>query len=191
MKSNKGRAYIIILVILGVIFGALWAQGRYHQRYENLQNPTEFLFHASQAQILAILQNEKAPLAPPPEPLRGAFMPEGTYMFSVYDHYTRRYWSGRQEERGEVDPPEAGRNGTVMANFEVHLAKHGDSLTMVSVKVRNFRQQIGRRYHFFPHLHKGPVIVPVSSDTYFEYAFLRRLGDLLGEKEMPSLKGHE
>jgi hypothetical protein len=50
-----------------------------------------------------------------------------------------------------------------------------------------FTQEVGRHYTLFPDFHKTGTRVDVKSDTYFEYSFLRRIGKLVGEKDMPPL----
>lgn len=162
-----------------------------HQRYENLKNPTEYLFNSTEATVMETLRDSKRLIAPPPEPLHGAFWSKGdvVYSFGVYDHYTKRYWTGKVEKEDEVDPPEAGRIGTIQARFEVRVMAKAANQTLVSIASKNFEQIVARRYSVFPHFHKGPVFVDVKSDTYFEYLFLLKLGELLGETNMPPIKG--
>lgn len=161
-----------------------------HQHYENLHNPTNYLFNVSKEKVIEIFRDSRRRLAPPPEPLHGSFCEDtGFFEFDLMNFYTTRYWTGRQETDEEVDPPEAGRIGTIQADFEVHVVSTSENQTLVSVAAKNFKQQVGRRYKIFPHFHKGPVFKDVKSDTYFEYVFLLRLGELLGEKDMPPLKG--
>jgi hypothetical protein len=191
------KYYFLIVVILISDCPAIAGS---HQRYENLGNPTEYNFNSSKAKIIRALRDSRRVLAPPPEPLHGSFVEEGEigkklggkdvfYGFCINSLYTTRYWTGRQERNDEVSPPEAGRIGTIQANFYVHLISKDATHTLGSVTVDSFEQQVGRAYRIYPHFHKGPVYQNVKSDTYFEYLFLRRLGELLGEKNMPPLKG--
>jgi hypothetical protein len=156
------------------------------RRYENLHNPTAYTFTAPSSKIIAILKERHGPESWGPI---GAGFYEGVYGLGIDDYYTRHYWTGRQEERGEVDPPEAGRIGTITATFAVQIVAKSENRTLVSVTVETFRQQVGRRYTMFPHFHKRPVYADVKSDTYFEYLFLHQLGELLGEKNMPVIHG--
>lgn len=174
--------------IVAFFLAALPVGASSSQHYENLRNPTEYIFSASSAKILEILR--KVHGSESWGPLAGAFFEEeNVYKMNVFNFYTTRYWTGRQETDEEAHPSEAGRIGTIQADFEVHLVFKSASQTLVSVTVKNFEQQVGRRYRIFPHFHKGPVFEDVKSDTYFEYLFLLRLGELLGEKNMPPIKG--
>jgi hypothetical protein len=156
------------------------------QRFENLENPTEYVFAVPLDRIVKLLETRHGPNSWGP---LGAGFNRGTYQMGVYDYYTKRYWTGKQERKEDVNPPEAGQIGTISATFEVQLAAKDDQHTAVSVSVKTFEQQVGRRYRMFPHFQKGPVLTKVKSDTYFEYLFLTMLGELLGEKNMPPLKG--
>jgi hypothetical protein len=161
------------------------------QRYENLHNPTEYLFSASKERVMEILRDRDRRLTPPPEPLHGAFDTSGDayYHFSFDEVYTNRYWTARRETKHEVEPPEAGRIGIIDGDFNVRMIPKGEDQTLVTVTVVHFRQQVGRHYAIFPHFHKTGTRADVKSDTYYEYLFLLKLGELLGEKNMPPLKG--
>jgi hypothetical protein len=181
------RKLTILSALFSVFLGELVADDR---RYQNYGNPTEYTFSAPIADVLAILQ--KAGGRNGWWPLGGAYYDdEGKFGFGVYDYYTDRYWSGRREKSEEVNPPEAGRIGTIQCHFSVHATPKGELKTLVSVTADMFEQQVGRRYRMFPHFQKGPVFIKVNSDTYFEYLFLTKLGGLLGEKDMPAIKGEE
>jgi hypothetical protein len=156
------------------------------RRYENLHNPTAYTFTAPRSKIIAILQERHGPESWGP---MGAGFDGAWYGLGIYSYYTRRYWTGRQEERREVDPPEAGCIGTITATFGVQITAKSEDRTLVAVTVETFKQQVGRRYTMFPHFHKRPVYAEVKSDTYFEYLFLHQLGELLGEKNMPAIHG--
>jgi hypothetical protein len=176
---------VIVLLFLSMSYSSLAANP---QRYQNLGNPTQFVFSAPYAEVLAVLRKERGPRSW--GPLAGSYYEdERAYGFGVFDYYTKRYWAGRQEKRAEVDPPEAGRIGTIQNHFLAHVIAKGDTHTLVSVTVESFEQQVGRRYKIFPHFKKVGVFVDVKSDTYFEYLFLFKLGQLLGEEDMPPLKG--
>jgi hypothetical protein len=158
-----------------------------NQRYKNLGNPTEYVFSKPLGEVLSVLRKVHGPESW--GPLAGSYYEDqGVYGFGLFDFYTKRYWGGREEKREEVDPPESGRVGTIQNHFIAHLVPKGDNQTLVRVAVESFEQQVGRRYKIFPHFQKVPVFVDVKSDTYFEYLFLRKLGELLGEKDMPPIK---
>jgi hypothetical protein len=159
--------------------------------YQNLGNPTQYTFHAPKVRVLELFKNSKRRLAPPPEPLHGAYIEREDYVFSfgTFDQYTSRYWTGKREKDEDISPPEAGRIGTIEADFNVKVASISPNETLVTVVVESFQQQVGRRYQLFPHMQKVGRMVSVKSDTYYEYLFLLRLGELLGETGMPPIKG--
>jgi hypothetical protein len=159
-----------------------------HQRYENLGNPAEYLFNATPEQIRSALERRPKHYF---SPLDGGFLNNEEYSLGVYEYYTRRYWTGYQETDEDVDPPEAGKIGQITATFVVHFVPKSENQTLVSVAVSEFTQQVGRRYVLRPHFHKTHKSVTVKSDTYFEYLFLLKLGELLGEKNMPPIKGSD
>jgi len=174
-------------LLITVLLVTCHAGAASHQRYANLTNPTQYLFSVPKAKIVEMLREIHGPKSW--GPLSGAYFEDkAIYGMDVYDFYTKRYWTGREEKREDVDPPEAGRIGTIQADFEVHLLSKDDNQTLVSVSVKSFTQQVGRRYKIFPHFTKAPVDIDVKSDTYFEYLFLIKLGELLGEKDMPPIK---
>ncbi|MEO6004464.1 MAG: hypothetical protein ABIZ04_20585 [Opitutus sp.] len=189
MKTTLTRLIFVSLFVAQSASTA--AFGNVHQRYNNLHNPTEYVYDTPLARVMDVLRDPKRVLAPPPEPLHGVMVKRGTvvYSFGLSNHYTKRYWAGKEERSEEVDPPEAGRIGTIDADFDVRVSSKDDSTTVVSVSVEDFSQQVGRRYKIFPHFHKSHVSVNVKSDTYYEYLFLLRLGELLGEKNMPAING--
>jgi hypothetical protein len=155
---------------------------------ESLSNPTEYVFSSSSDKVRAVLR----PVGGPESwgPMAGSYAEEkGSYHFGFFDLYTQRYWKGRIEKKEDVDPSEAGRIGTIQGDFTAQITAIDADHTRVSIHVDNFEQQVGRRYRITPHFHKGPVFEVVKSDTYFEYLFLSKLGGLLGEKNMPPLKG--
>lgn len=158
------------------------------QRFENLHNPTEYIFAASKAKVLETLRDAKRQLTPPPAPLEGSFRAgassEAVYHFGFMGVYTRRYWTGRREKKEEVVPPEMGRIGTITGDFDVYVISKDKEHTLVKVTVVRFRQQVGRLFFL-----DKPMRDDVKSDTYYEYLFLLRLGELLGEKNMPQIKG--
>ena len=180
----KMKPFIVFgVILLGISPPDLLAND---QRYENLHNPVEYVFNNSEAKITEALHHMHGP----DESGRfyGAYV-DGVYGFGFHNFYTTRYWSGRQEKDEEVVPSEAGRIGTIQADFEVRVVSKTANQTLVSVIGTQFEQQVGRRYRLFPHFHKGPVYENVKSDTYFEYLFLLKLGELLGEKNMLPIKG--
>jgi hypothetical protein len=162
-----------------------------NRQYRNLGNPVEYCFHFSQSKVIEVLKDPQRQLTPPPEPLHGSFRERNGYVFSfgTFDQYTKRYWNGKREREDEISPPEAGRIGTIEADFTVRVASRALNETVVSVDVKSFQQQVGRRYQLFPHMQKVGRMVSVKSDTYYEYLFLLRLGELLGETGMPPIKG--
>lgn len=181
---KRGKIFVVLLLTLCV---QCFSNAAEYRRFQALGNPTEYLFSKPRSEVLAILRSVKGPGNW--GPLAGAYIPdEDLFSFGVSDFYSKRYWVGPQEQREDVDPPEAGRIGTIQNRFEARLISRDDR-TLVVVKVVYFEQQTGRRYKIFPHFHKGPVFADVKSDTYFEYLFLFKLGELLGEKGMPPLKG--
>jgi hypothetical protein len=156
--------------------------------YQNLGNPTAYVFSASREKVLGILRAVRGPNSW--GPLAGSYYEEeGVYGFGLFDIYTERYWNGRIERREDIDPPEAGRIGTIQVHFRAQLISKGPDQTLVSVTVDSFEQQVDRHYRIFPHFQKVPKFVKVKSDTYYEYFFLRKLGDLLGEKGMAPING--
>ena len=185
------KKYVLSSAVYFILSALSFA--RTGQRYENLHNSTEFLFSSSESDVIRVLKDPDRKLAPPPEPLHGSYRPTADYVygFGFMNWYTRRYWTGRREKDEDVDPPEAGRIGTIDGDFEVQVIPVKGDHTLVRVVVKTFQQQIGRRYAIFPHFHKTHVSVDVKSDTYFEYLFLLRLGELLGEKGMPPIKGRD
>src|SRR5690242_759745 len=87
-------------------------------------NPTTYTFSATKDSVIAVLRKIHGPRTW--GPMAGAYLDdEGVYALNVGDYYTKRYWSGRQESATEVDPPEAGRIGTISAEFEVRLMPLG------------------------------------------------------------------
>lgn len=178
------RGWILIVVFV-VWLPKAWGSDRF---YQDLGNPTEYTFSASVAEIVEVLRDIQG--AGSWGPMAGAYYEdEGTYGFGVYDFYTIRYWTGHRETDEEVDPPEAGRIGTIDCHFTAHFIPQGEMETLVRISVDSFEQQTGRRYRIFPHFQKVPVMKEVKSDTYFEYLFLSKLGELLGEENMPVIRG--
>lgn len=157
-----------------------------HTRYENLGNPTVYVFSVPVGRIKEALKvYEKMDTAP----LRASFYSENEFGFSIpVEYYTKRYWTGPREKDGDVDPPEAGKIGTLQAGFNVRIFPEGDKCRL-KVEVRRFELQVGRHYVIYPHFHKTGKDMKVKSDTYFEYLFLAKVGELVGEKGMPPLKG--
>jgi hypothetical protein len=161
------------------------------RRFTDLANPTEYTFHTESAKVIDILKVCGKRAAPLPEPLSGGFRERDgfLYKFGLFDQYTNRYWAGKRERDEDISPPEAGRIGTIEADFKVKVSSKGLNETLVTVVVASFQQQVGRRYQLFPHMQKVGRMVSVKSDTYYEYLFLLRLGELLGETGMPPIKG--
>lgn len=182
----QNKSFIALFLLLFQC-SALGADVR---RYINLNNPTEYLFSFSNEKILQIMREVHGPKSW--GPLAGSYYEErGVYEFGVFNFYTQRYWSGRLERSEDINPPEAGRIGTIQNNFIAHIIPKGENRTLISITVESFEQQVSRRYRVFPHFQKVPVFVDVKSDTYFEYLFLLKLGEMLGEKNMPLIKGSE
>jgi hypothetical protein len=176
-----------VAVCLGLCFATpCWATP--HRRFEPLGNPTEYLYSRSVEDVVTQLREIQGPNSW--GPLSGVFVEKDqVYRLGVFDHYSSRYWTGPKERSEDVDPPEAGRIGTVQARFVAQVVPSGKQHAMVTVRVETFEQQVGRRFKVFPHFRKVPVFRPITSDSYFEYLFLSKLGELLGEKDMPMIIG--
>jgi hypothetical protein len=158
--------------------------------YRNYSNPTEYVFSVPIEEVVTLLRGIHGPRSW--GPLAGSYFEDkGTYGFGVFDYYTTRYWVGRQERHDEIEPPEAGRIGTIQCDFTARITARDESHTLIRVTPDTFEQQVGRRFRIFPHFQKAPVLEKVKSDTYFEYLFLTKLGALLGEKDMPPIRGGE
>ena len=106
---------------------------------------------------------------------------------SVGPVYAVNYWTGKQETEKEAYPPEAGKIGEIEATFIVKISPQGTQ-TLVTIELERFVQQVGRHYTLANHFHKTATLENVKSDTYFEYVFLKKLGELLGEPNMPEIK---
>ena len=174
-----------IVTLLPLLAGMLIAGERRQQDYGN---PTEYIFAVPLVEVEGVLRKVRGPNSW--GPLAGSYYEEsGTYGFGTSDYYTKRYWMGRQEKPEDVSPPEAGRIGTIQCHFTVRLMPKSEKQTLVIVTVDSFEQQVGRRYRIIPHFRKEPIFAKVRTDTYYEYLFLTKLGELLGEKNMPPIKG--
>jgi hypothetical protein len=182
MLNNRVRyIYVLWVFVLWTSCG-LAASG---QVYRNLGLPTSYVFSKPKEEVIAVLKSIQGPSTW--GPMAGAFFNDrDVYGFGVFDFYTDRYWRGRREKANEVSPPEAGRIGTIQANFVAHIESRGRDKTYVRVEVEEFEQQIARRYRLLSHFAKVPVFAKVRSDSYFEYLFLFTLGKRLGEFEMPA-----
>jgi hypothetical protein len=177
----------VMLALFTVFVADLTANDRV---YKNYSNPTEYVFSVPVEKVVTLLRGIHGPRSW--GPLAGSYFEEkGIYGFGVFDYYTTRYWVGRQERHEEIDPPEAGRVGTIQCDFTARITAKGESHTVVTVIPESFEQQVGRRFKIFPHFQKVPIFEKVKSDTYFEYLFLTKLGALLGEKDMPPIRGGE
>jgi hypothetical protein len=181
------------VIYTAIIFGISGCQilGGSHQVYINLGNPTQYLFNADQVKVNTAI----AKLTTGSGAINGTFLiPHVMRLYKTFDNqirivvypcYSSSYWSGPQET--DVEWPEAGRIGQIEADFIVTIVPQGQQ-TLVTVEVKEFVQQIGRKYALFPDFHKTGIRENVKSDTYFEYTYLRRLGEELGETNMPVLK---
>lgn len=179
---------LIILFITAVSAATnLRAASQGSMRYQNLENPTRYIYRADAKRVEEVLGSLRHATVGRLYVFRTE--PEG-YRLSAGPYYSPRYWRGRQEQEGEVSPSSAGKIGEIDAWFFIRLTPQGEQ-TLVSIEVDKFEQQIGRTYAIFPHFRKVPRLVKVKSDTYFEYYFLRKLGEMLGEKDMPPLKGSD
>lgn len=181
---NLSNLFLQLLVFVSVTDISVGKSG---QRYRNLGNPTSYEYTASEERIVELLMKIQGPESW--GPLAGSYdKDKKVYGFGVSDYYTKRYWVGRTESESEIDPPEAGRIGTIQNHFLAHVEAIGKK-TLVRIEVEYFEQQVGRKFRIFPHVQKVPVFVEVNSDTYFEYLFLFQLGQRLGETNMPVIKG--
>ena len=181
------------LMYATLLFGMSGCQiiGSPHQTYKNLNNPTNYVFDADQIKVNAVVEK----LTSGDDKLDGIFLiPHVMRLYKasdcqirivVYPCYSSSYWVGPEET--DVEWPEAGRIGQIEADFVVNVMPKGQQ-TLVAVEVKDFVQETGRTYGIFPHFHKTGIRKNVKSDTYFEYVFLRKLGEQLGETNMPALK---
>ena len=182
----KYRAILSLVTLLAFLsLGFTWQ----YTRYENLANPTEYLFSFPADRVKEALRLwKKGPGRT--GILGGGFVSGDKFAISTpQGYYTERYWTGPRENVG-INPsePETGWIGTIEAVFDVLIIPEGEKCR-VKVVPYNFQQHVGRTYTLVPHFHKTGKYKRVKSDTYFEYLFLTELGVILGEKNMPALKG--
>jgi hypothetical protein len=175
----------LLLIGWTALLGSGFAQSSV--RYENLGNPTDYVFHASVDKIKSATTLLTSSHIIPN--LNFGTNMDGDLVFGpIPSYYTKRYWTGPRQNGGIESEPEDGWIGVLSAGFEVKMIPAGEKCR-VQVVPSYFRLQVGHSHTIFPHFMKIPKFKTVKSDTFFEYLFLQKLGELVGEKDMPPLKG--
>lgn len=172
-----------IILYLLLLFAGCGTLTSAHLTYKNLENRTSYVYNTERMVVLEAINK-----------LDGEFLTESIYLYVLADgkigivmrpHYSNNYWNGVREE--DVEYPEAGKIGQIQGEFEIKITESGGR-TAVEVSVVKLVQEIGRENVIFPDFKTVGVYKKVPSDTYCEYLFLHKLGELLGEKNMPEVK---
>lgn len=160
----------------------------------NLGNPVEWTFHADEARINSVLYSMadfrgSSPSEVYREGTWAVELPEHEkyYLLSAYRHMSPYH---------TIDDPPHNLTGDVVgrvnAAFRIVVQSKGDGLTLVSLvpvyyyMITSFEE---RWFSFlFPHGKNVMYTEPVPTSTYYEYAFLLKLGELVKEKGMPTIK---
>lgn len=151
-----------------------------HQKYTNLGNPTSYTFHRDYKAVTSKIDYLKGINI---DDYLSIGNRDGKYYIYIAEHSSTYYWDG-PDEIG--DPPESGTLGQITGFFDIVIQDKGTE-TNVEVKKRELKQIVGRHYSF-PEMNKVPTWKNIKSNSFFEYLFLHRLGQELGEDGMPPLK---
>lgn len=154
-----------------------------HQKYEDLKNPVEYVFDFPIGQVEHTLDKMNG-LEMGISHFSTRSGEYGYFWGLVVEGYCSRYWDGPIDENDDS----SGRIGEILGFYDIEVSDISGK-TRVAVKVYELKQQIGRRWYFFPCPKKIGIWSKIKSDTYFEYLFLLNLGERLGQKGMPPLRG--
>lgn len=173
---------LIMLYCLMLLTGC-GTMAAFHCKYRNLNNPTSYSFHSEEGRVLKVIKGMDGYRLTSEANVYA--LQEWGIGIMILPHYSSDYWNGVHEE--DVEYPEAGKIGQIQGKYEIKVTKNGDQ-TLVTVDAAKLFQQTGRKNVIFPDFKTVGVFKKVPSDTYYEYLFLHKLGELLGETGMPEIK---
>src|ERR1039458_2903779 len=93
LRNNMKLRWRILLFCTVILLSSGF--GWQYRRYENLENPTEYLYRVSADRVreaLKIFAHDKSGA------LKGGFDDDGQFNMDVDDYYTNRYWTGPREK---------------------------------------------------------------------------------------------
>lgn len=172
----------IALVFLSLIVGC----GTFNSKcfvHKNLNNPTSYVYSKHIQEVRKAVDDML--FRQLDDSGKVTSWADGSLHVFVQDLYSKDYWTC--EPDAGTDFPASGKIGQVTGHFGITIEPLGEK-TRVRVDVEELRQQIGRRTVIFPDYKTIPVEKSVPSDTYYEYLFLHKLGEKLGETDMPGLR---